>query len=204
MKTKTSLKLLSSFKLKGRESELRTRNYWSEALLTLRLQPARTGRFPWLACRPSAWQWRQPHRHRTGGCFGAFSRGRSADRSTARSLHNTSGISTEIYCCLPKPYLLLTCHNVASAFFRLLEGAKPSPTGERLYGTLWREKLSRLSTRMERRAEPGAAPPRPRAATARARHGSFHPRGTTQTQHLQRLLWQGLLTKWKTTGFLVK
>lgn len=45
-KQKHASKLLSSFKLKGRESELCTQNYWSEALLTLNLQAARTAGFP--------------------------------------------------------------------------------------------------------------------------------------------------------------
>lgn len=57
------------------------------------------------------------------------------------SLRKMSGISMEIYCCLPKPYLLLTCHNVASAFFRRLERVEVDPTGEWLYRALGREEL---------------------------------------------------------------
>lgn len=45
------------------------------------------------------------------------------------SLQKMSGILMEIYCCLPKPYLLLTCHNVASAFFRRLESVEVIPLG---------------------------------------------------------------------------
>lgn len=128
-KQKHASKLLSSFKLKGREkSELCTQNYWSEALLTLNLQPAGNGRFSWFVCLPSDWQWRQSHFHRTW-YFRAFSRGRSEGCSMALSLRKISGILMEIYCCLPKPYLLLTCHNVASAFFRLLESVKLIPLG---------------------------------------------------------------------------
>lgn len=54
----------------------------------------------------------------------------------ALSLRKMSGILMEIYCCLPKPYLLLTCHNVASAFFRLLESVKLIPLGNGSTG-LW-------------------------------------------------------------------
>lgn len=66
--------------------------------------------------------------HRTW-CSGAVSRGRGEGCSSALSLGNTAGISVGIYCCLPKPYLRLTCHNVASAFFGLLESVRPIPLG---------------------------------------------------------------------------
>lgn len=78
-KTKTCLKLLSSFKLKGRESELCTQNYWSEALLTLNLQFIHSKWQIFLVpLPPSDWQWRQSHFH-SSWYFRAFSRGRSED-----------------------------------------------------------------------------------------------------------------------------
>lgn len=141
-KTKTCLKLLSSFKLKGRESKLCTQNYWSEALLTLNLQSTWNGRFSWFACLPPDWQWRQSHFH-SSWYFRAFSRGRSEDCSTSLSLQKMSGILMEIYCCLPKPYLLLTCHNVASAFLQASGECGSDPTGGWLYRAWGREEPKR-------------------------------------------------------------
>lgn len=56
------------------------------------------------------------------------------DCSMSPSLRKMSGISMEIDCCLPKPHLLLTCHNVASAFFRRLERVGWSHRGMALQG----------------------------------------------------------------------
>lgn len=57
------------------------------------------------------------------------------------SLRKMSGISMEICCCLPKPCLLLTCHNVASAFFRRLGRVEVIPPGNGSTGLLGREEL---------------------------------------------------------------
>lgn len=82
-----------------------------------------------------------------------------------------SGISMEIYCCLPKPeILLLTCHNVASAF--LQTSGETGPSGERLYRALWREKLARVSTRKEPWAKPGRSCSGKSPADAKAGLGS--------------------------------
>lgn len=195
---------MSSFKLKGRESELCTQNYWSEALLTLNLQSARNGRFSWFVCLPSDWQWRQSHFHRTW-YLRAFSRGRSEDCSTALSLRKMSGILMEIYCCLPKPYLLLTCHNVASAFFRLLESVKLISPGNgstglcegRSYRACQWKRNTGLNPAGPALAKP---PPTPRGVSARGRCGSFYLRGTlygtTQTQRRQRLFCSGKVFSW--------
>lgn len=93
------------------------------------------GRFSWFVCLPPDWQWRQSHFH-SSWYFRAFSGGRSEDCSMSLSLRKMSGISMEIYCCLPKPHLLLTCHNVASAFFRRLERVEVIPPGNGSTG-LW-------------------------------------------------------------------
>lgn len=77
--TKTCLKLLSSFKPKGRESKLCTQNYWSEALLTLNLQE--TADFP----GSSASRQTGSAGAAANGDFRARSRGRSRDGSTALS-----------------------------------------------------------------------------------------------------------------------
>lgn len=63
------------------------------------------------------------------------------DCSMSLSLWKMSGISMEIYCCLPKPCLLLSCHNVASAFFKASGEGGTDPTGEWLYRALGREEL---------------------------------------------------------------
>lgn len=202
-KTKTCLKLLSSFKLKGRESKLCTQNYWSEALLTLNLQSTRSGRFSWFVCLPPDWQWRQSHFH-SSWYFRAFSRGRSEDCSMSLSLRKMSGISMEIYCCLPKPHLLLTCHNVASAFFRRLERVEVIPPGNGSTG-LW-----------EGRSYPARQPKRNWAKSSRPCSGKT-PRtlGTLGSRGMRLILSTlGLGTapaplalarvKWQRVGFLVK
>jgi len=89
-------------------------------------------------------QARQPHCHRTWD-FRAFSRGRCEDCSLALSLRKTSGIFDGDLLLSPEAYLLLTCHNVASAFFRLQESVKWSPQGTALQGFVKLEDTRLLS-----------------------------------------------------------
>lgn len=116
------------------------------------------------------------------GYFRAFSRGRSEGCSTALSLRKMSGISTEIYCCLPKPYLLLTCHNVASAFFRLLESVKPTPQGNGSAGLC---EVGRYGSSMGR-----SAGPKPAALLRQSPcRNPGEPRLARPEQHAVRTVW---------------
>lgn len=138
-KTKTCLKLLSSFKLKGRESELCTQNYWSEALLTLNLQSTRKGRFSWFVCLPPDWQWRQSHFH-SSWYFRAFSRGRSEDCSMSLSLQKMSGILMEIYLLLsPEAVFASNMPQCCFCFLQASGEGGSDPTREWLYRALGRE-----------------------------------------------------------------
>lgn len=130
----------------------------------------------------------------------------------------------EIYCCLRKPYLLLTCHNVASAFFRLLESVKWSPQGTALQGFVKLEdtrflsgKEHGLSTAALPWHSPALAQPCP--GTALLRHSpapaaptaalapAWRPPGlhgalcsVTQTHSFQRLFWQSFPHEVKDKG----
>lgn len=138
-KTKTCLKLLSSFKLKGRESELCTQNYWSEALLTLNLQSTRKGRFSCFICLPPDWQWRQSHFH-SSWYFRAFSRGRSEDCSMSLSLRKMSGILMEIYLLLsPEAVFASNMPQCCFCFLQASGEGGSDPTREWLYRALGRE-----------------------------------------------------------------
>lgn len=186
---------MSSFKLKGRESELCTQNYWSEALLTLNLQFTRNGRFSWFVCLPPDWQWRQSHFH-SSWYFRAFSRGRSEDCSMSLSLRKMSGISVEIYCCLLKLYLLLTCHNVASAFLQASGECGSDPTGNGSTG-LWegRSGARRPKRNWAKSGRPcsGKTPKDTEGPSARGGCGSFyHTRGTAWPRHLREVTDNGI------------
>lgn len=98
------------------------------------------------------------------------------------SLRKMSGISMEIYCCLPKPHLLLTCHNVASAFFRRLERVEVIPPGNGSTG-LW-----------EGRSYPAHQPKRNWAKSSRPCSGKTP--GTRGT-----LGWRGMRLILSTLGF---
>lgn len=109
----------------------------------------------------------------------------------------------EIYCCLRKPYLLLTCHNVASAFFRLLESAKWSPQGMALQGFVrledkaphWKGTWAKCSS---------PAPAQPCSGTSEALAWPTR-RAVTQT-HISSNAYSGKVFSWseKTKGFLIK
>lgn len=90
------------------------------------------------------------------------------------SLRKMSGILMEIYCCLPKPYLLLTCHNVASAFFGRLESVEVIPLGDGSTG-LWE---GRSYPARQPKRNPGLNPAGPALAKPRGHRGTLGLRGT--------------------------
>lgn len=145
-----------------------------------------------LPCLPSDRQRRQPRFHRTWD-FRAFSRGRCEDCSLALSLRKMSGISDGDLLLSPEAYSLLTCHNVASAFFRLLESVKRSPQETALQGFVKPEETRLLSTKEHGLSAKRGSPARgaaqllaPAAALAPARrcpalaaHGAVRHRPTS-------------------------
>lgn len=90
------------------------------------------------------------------------------------SLRKMSGILMEIYCCLPKPYLLLTCHNVASAFFGRLESVEVIPPGDGSTG-LWE---GRSYPARQPKRNPGLNPTGPALAKLCGHRGTLGLRGT--------------------------
>lgn len=90
------------------------------------------------------------------------------------SLRKMSGILMEIYCCLPKPYLLLTCHNVASAFFGRLESVEVIPPGTALRGFGKGGAIPLVS----QKGTPGLNPAGPALAKPRGHQGTLGLRGT--------------------------
>lgn len=145
-----------------------------------------------LPCLPSDRQRRQPRFHRTWD-FRAFSRGRCEDCSLALSLRKMSGISDGDLLLSPEAYSLLTCHNVASAFFRLLESVKRSPQETALQGFVKSEETRLLSANEHGLSAKRGSPARgaaqllaPAAALAPARrcpalaaHGAVRHRPTS-------------------------
>lgn len=117
------------------------------------------------------------------------------------SLRKMSGILMEIYCCLPKPYLLLTCHNVASAFFGRLESVEVIPLGDGSTG-LW-EGRSYPARQPKRnpwaksgRPCSGKTPRTPRDPRLEGDVARFtRTGGTARPRRRQRSPWQGLLMK---------
>lgn len=129
----------------------------------------------------------------------------------------------EIYCCLRKPYLLLTCHNVASAFFRLLESVKWSPQGTALQGFVKLEdtrllsgKEHGLSTAALPWHSPALAQPCPGTALLRLHQQQpwLQP-GARPAYTVRCAVWhrptafnaysgKAFLMKWKTKGFLIE
>lgn len=164
-----------------------------------------------LPCLPSDRQRRQPRFHRTWD-FRAFSRGRCEDCSLALSLRKTSGIFDGDLLLSPEAYLLLTCHNVASAFFRLQESVKWSPQGTALQGFVKLEDIRLLSGKEHGLSAAALLRGHSPAARTSSSPGSARRSpglrgslcGVTQPHTFQRSFWQSFLMKWNTMGFLIE